>query len=159
MRYRLFARIAFGLFLTGIASTVLAGLTYAIRPTVSAVKSSSPTEFEITYEWYIDFTPTSDNKVYVHFTDSNGVVKFKDEFMPDPAMTKWGKGKVKLAARKVTIPEKVSGPFEIRMGTMNPDNGAHDAIAGSSAPGELKIRVGKIKIDDGKVVFEEIKPN
>lgn len=142
----------------GFESIASAGATWAISPFVAGVKSSSPSEFEITYEWSVSSTPTEDRWVYVHFTDSKGVIKFKDEFEPDPAMTKWkqGKEKVKLASRKVKIPKEQSGPFEIRMGTFNKENGVRDAIFGPS-DGDLRIKVGQIKADDGKVVFEDLK--
>jgi hypothetical protein len=139
----------------GSGAPARAGLTFAIQPTVAEVKSSSPTEFEITYEWSVDFTPSADRRVYVHFTDANGVIRFKDEYLPDPPTSKWTKGKVKLPPRKVTVPEKLTGPFEIRMGTMD-DSGNHDAIAGSSAAGELRIRVGQIKVEGDKVVFKPL---
>jgi hypothetical protein len=141
----------------GFGSIAFAGATWAIRPTVAGVKSLSPSEFEIVYEWIVDITPTADSWVYVHFTDSEGVIKFKEEFEPDPAMTKWAKGKVKLARRTVKIPEGLSGPFEIRMGTFDKKNGVRDAIYGAD-DGKLRIRVGKIKVEGEKVVFEEPKP-
>lgn len=143
----------------GFGSTAIAGATWAIRPYVAEVKSSSPTEFEITYEWWVGSTPTLDQTVYVHFTDSKGVIKFKEEFEPDPATTKWPKTKekerVKLASRKVKIPENLSGPFEIRMGTRHKDNKINDAIFGPS-DNLLRVKVGQIKVDGGKVVFEEL---
>ena len=140
----------------GSGSTAMAGATFAIRPTVASVKSSSPIEFEITSEWLIDVTPSADRKVYVHFTDSKGEIKFKDEFDPDPVSSKWAKGKLKLKSRTVKIPEKLAGPFEIRMGTMD-QNGIRDAVFGAS-DGELRIRVGQIKVEGGKVVFEDLGP-
>jgi len=145
----------------GFGSTAIAGATCAIRPYVAEVKSSSPTEFEITYEWWVGSTPTVDRTVYVHFTDSKGVIQFKDEFEPDPATSKWPKGRtdkerVKLASRKVKIPEKLSGPFEVRMGTRNKEYKINDAIYGPS-DNLLRVKVGQIKVDSGKVVFEELK--
>jgi hypothetical protein len=147
----------------GIASTANAGASLAIRPYVAEVKSSSPTEFEITYEWWVGSTPGVDVLVYVHFTDSKGKIMFKDEFERDPASSKWPKGmekkdRVKLAARKVKIPKDLSGPFEIRMGTRGKENKINDAIFGPSDD-LFRVMVGQIKVEGGKVVFEELKSN
>ncbi len=144
----------------GFESIATAGASLAIRPYVAEVKSSSPTEFEITYEWWVGSTPGVDQHVYVHFTDSKGVIQFKDEFEPDPATSKWPKGKkgdrVKLASRKVKIPENLSGPFEIRMGTRNKEYKINDAISGP-ADDLFRVKVGRIKVEGGKIVFEELK--
>jgi hypothetical protein len=143
----------------GFGSTASAGASLAIRPYVAEVKSSSPTEFEITYEWWVGSTPTVDQIVYVHFTDLDGKIKFKEEFEPDPATSKWPKGKekerVKLASRKVKIPEGLTGPFDIRMGTRSKEYKINDAIFGPS-DNLFRVKVGQIKVEGGKVVFEDL---
>jgi hypothetical protein len=157
LRFEMLAIAALFVTMESVAS---AGFTFAIEPFVAEVKSSSPTEFEITYEWWVGFVPTADRKVFVHFTDSKGKVLFKDEFTPDPALTKWPQSKdgkrIKLPARKVKIPEKLSGPFEIRMGTRPDNNTGNDAIMGANDD-QLRVRVGQVKVEDGKVVFEKRK--
>lgn len=112
-----------------------AGFTFVIESFVADVTSSSATEFKITDEWWLGSHRPPTEKVFVDFNDVTGVVRFSDEFSPDPALTKWPQSKdgkrVKLAPRKVKIPEKLTGPFEIRMGTRPDNKTGNDAILGA----------------------------
>ncbi|SFI86734.1 hypothetical protein [Planctomicrobium piriforme] len=136
----------------GLSTAVWAEDKVEVEPTVKEVKSSSESEFEITYEWKVTESPKADWTSYVHFTDENGEIKFQDDHEPSPETSKWKVGMVKDGPNTVSIPDGLTGTFEIRMGLYKVDGGERAELNGKGDE-ELRILVGKVKVADGKVVF------
>jgi hypothetical protein len=139
------------------ASVVLCGPLLAadkvkVEPTVAKVESSSESEFEITYEWKVTEAPKKDWTIYIHFLDDAGEVKFQDDHDPSPGTSSWKVGKTKDGRDTVGIPDGLTGVFEIRMGLYDVSSGDRAELNGK-ADDELRVKVGKIKVANGKVTF------
>jgi hypothetical protein len=132
-----------------------------IEPSVKSVKSGGPGMFEITYEWKIAREFEQDWRVFVHFTDGDGVNIFQNDHDPIPTTTQWVPGKLRLGPNQVKFPEGLSGTFEIRMGLFEMDRGdgvpRGRATLDGNGDGEKRIIVGKITIVDGEVEYLPVK--
>ncbi len=125
----------------------------ALRPAVAAVKQTGPRQFEIRYRWTVDQTPTNDWRVFVHFTDAAGAIKFQNDYEPPTPVSQWPPGAVSHGPFPVSVPEGLSGTFPIRMGLFRPANGQRAQLTAPQADDRACL-VGQLKVSGGGVEFE-----
>ena len=140
------------LFLAGLllAASATAGEKVAAQPSVKAVSSSSGAEFDITYNWKVTEPPKGEWRVFVHFTDEKGEVKFQGDYDPGSATSAWQPGNVTEGPLTVGIPDGTTGTFDIRIGLYNDHTRAE--LPGPNDD-QLRVLAGKIKVTADKVEF------
>jgi hypothetical protein len=91
-------------------------------------------------------------RVFVHFTDREGEIKFQDDHVISVPSAKWKKGQVILdGPRTVSVPEKASGLFEVRVGMLH---GSQRLALTGRDDGEHRYRVGVVRVSDKGVSFQ-----
>ncbi len=133
-------------------ATTQAAEKLGLEPSIKEIKSSSASEFTITYKWKVTETPKADWRVFVHFTDDKGEIKFQDDHEASPGTSQWKPGDTTQGPNTVAVPDGMTGTFEIRMGLFNEASGDRAQLKGKD-DGTARIAVGKIKVGDGKVEF------
>lgn len=130
---------------------------HGLEPRVKAVETVDGGAFDITYEWHVGRQQEEDWRVFVHFTDANGVIVFQNDHDAVPPVASWEPGRVLRGPHRVQIPEGFAGTVEIRMGLYqrNETDGGTSVRAelDGADDGERRIVVGRLEIDAGKVVF------
>jgi len=128
---------------------------YGIEPTVKSITSTGPGEFEITYEWRVAKKLDHNWRVFVHFTDLEGQIRFQNDHDPEPGTTQWETGKIQQGPFKVKIPDGLEGEFQIRMGLYDqekPGEGSRGRreLDGKD-DGERRIVVGRLRVGDATI--------
>lgn len=125
----------------------------ALRPAVAEVKQTGPREFTINYRWRVDKTPADDWRVFVHFCDAAGEIKFQNDYAPPEPTSKWSPGEVRHGPFTVSVPDGLSGVFNVRIGLFRPASGQR-AVLTARQDGERTVLAGKLAVNDGKIEFE-----
>jgi len=125
----------------------------ALWPSVAEFKAVGPRRFEMTYQWRIDKTPTDDWRVFVHFTDASGAIKFQNDYQPPVPSSKWPVGIVKHGPMTVSVPENLAGTFEVRMGLFQTAAGER-ALLEEMTSRDRTVLVGRLKVTAEKISFE-----
>jgi hypothetical protein len=123
-----------------------------LRPAIADLKQTAPDRFSVTYQWSVKETPPTNWRVFVHFTDQAGNIKFQNDHAPT---TRWQPGEVRQGPFEVIVPTGLTGIFEIRMGLFRSLNGSRAALEGP-LDGESRCRVGRVKIDSDKITFQPL---
>jgi hypothetical protein len=129
----------------------------ALRPAVAEVRPSGPRRFTVSYRWTVDKTPTEDWRVFVHFTDAAGQIKFQNDHAPTPPVSQWPTGEVRQGPFTVTVPEGLRGTFNVRMGLFQSPNGSR-ALLTARQDAERTVTVGKLVVRADTVEFEPATP-
>jgi hypothetical protein len=125
------------------------------KPSVGSVKRVDQSTFSITYEWDIRKPIEDAWRVFVHFTDASGNIKFQNDHDPIPPTTEWKPPKVVIGPLSVRIPEGITGTFEIRMGLFKPPQGERARLRGVD-DGQRRCIVGRLHVSATEVKFEPI---
>jgi hypothetical protein len=123
-----------------------------VLPGIERLTPKPPKEFEITYRWAVnDRVPANVTWTFVHFTDSEGVIKFQDDHALPVPSAKWKKGAVILdGPRTVKVPEDLSGVFDVRVGLL----ADHERLALLGRDDrERRYMVGKMRISEKGISF------
>ncbi len=129
------------------------GAPLNLRPSVAEVKPEGPRRFRILYRWHVGKPPAEDWRVFVHFTDAKGSIKFQNDHAPEPPTSRWKAGEVDQGPFAVNVPDGLSGTFEIRAGLYRPDSMARARLKGKD-DGERRVVLGKIAAGPSGVTFE-----
>ena len=123
-----------------------------VEPSIKAVTLTESGEFEITYEWEVKKKMDHDWRIYVHFTDLKGYIKFQNDHDAEPSTSQWEIGKVQQGPKKVKIPEGFEGDVQIRMGLYDPEMPGAGSKGRKELAGtpdlERRIIVGRLLIGD-----------
>ena len=125
----------------------------AVTPSVLDFKQTGPRQFSITYRWQVQKTPPADYHIFVHFTDPAGKIKFQGDHLPKSGTGSWKPGDVQQGPFTVSIPEGLTGPFDVRIGlfqTMSSPRALFPGINDS----ERRCNLGKLQVADQKITFE-----
>lgn len=125
------------------------------QPSVLSVESVGDGQFRITYQWLVSKPVDEDWRVFVHFTDAAGNIKFQNDHDPTPPTSKWQPQKVIIGPLTVRIPEGVSGTFDVRIGLYKPPQGERARLRGID-DGQRRYIAGKLHIKAGEVKFEPV---
>jgi len=127
--------------------------TLDVRPGVADLKQTAPRQFEISYRWTVEKAPTNDWRVFVHFTDRSGNIKFQNDHDPAPSVSAWQPGEVSQGPFTVTVPPGLAGTFNVRMGLFRPQDGRRALLQGRDN-GERSYLVGRLTIEADKIAFQ-----
>lgn len=126
----------------------------SLRPAVANVTSTGPRRFRITYSWTADRPISGDYRVFVHFAESAETILFQNDHTPQPPLNEW-KGTVNEGPFDVTVPEKVNGRIQVRMGLFSPKTGERLRLEGSEGA-QSSYLVGHLNIAGDAVQFEPL---
>jgi hypothetical protein len=124
-----------------------------IHPAVSEVRTTGARQFQVSYRWQVEKDPSKDYRVFVHFTDQAGNIKFQNDHEPALPSSQWRPGKIEQGPFTVGIPDGLKGTFHIRMGLFDPGSGQRARLAGAP-DGDRSQLVGKLLVKDDQVQFE-----
>jgi hypothetical protein len=127
-----------------------------LSPLVAKLEAVGPRRFTISYRWTVQTTPKNPWQVFVHFTDSDGNIKFQGDYRPDPPVSAWKPGEVQQGPFMVSVPEGLNGTFEIRMGLFQPGTGERAVLSGLTTH-ERACVVGKLVVDRDRIELQPIK--
>jgi len=129
----------------------------ALRPVVAEVKQTGPRQVSISYRWRVDKTPAEDWRVFVHFCDAAGNIKFQNDYAAPEPTSQWSPGEVRHGPFIVTVPEGLGGNFNVRIGLFDPASGQR-AILAARQDGERTVLAGKLSLQEGSIKFEAATP-
>ena len=122
-----------------------------IAPQLPTVKAKGSDKFEITYGWLV-LKSTSDNwHAFVHFTDPQGKILFQNDYAPTPPTSQWKPGLIRQGPFVVTVPRNVQGPFEIRVGFFNREQGTRAPLALVEQSRQCKL--GSLQTTNNTITF------
>ena len=101
----------------------------------------------------VEKAPGADWRVFVHFTDADGNIKFQNDHEPAPPTSRWPVGGVGQGPFSIAVPEGLAGTFDVRMGLFQPATGQRASLAGAR-DGERSQLVGKLNVNAEKIEFE-----
>jgi hypothetical protein len=130
----------------------------ALRPTVAELKQTGPRQFSISYRWEVEKTPNEAWRVFVHFCDAGGDIKFQNDYAPPQPTSQWLSGEVRHGPFTVTVTEGLSGVFNVRLGLFDPASGQR-AVLTARQDGERTVLAGKLTVRDGGIEFEAAPPS
>jgi len=130
----------------------------ALHPSVAGLKQTGPRQFSIRYRWSVEAVPGADWRVFVHFTDSAGDIKFQNDYTPGTKMSAWQPGEVSDGPFTVNVPEGLRGTFNVRMGLYQSPLGQRALFTGASAD-DRSCLAGELKVANGQIQFEPAKPS
>ncbi len=125
-----------------------------IAPSVQKFEIKGPRKFEITYEWKVSGQLKGKWKIFTHFTDSIGSIKFQNDYDPKPQVIKWKKGIIKQGPFVVTVPNNLEGKFDVMTGMYGAKNGTRAVLQGNR-DGEGRYKIGSIIINKNDIKFEQ----
>lgn len=126
----------------------------ALRPGVAEVKQTGPRQFSIRYQWAVEKPVEGDWRVFVHFTDNAGNIRFQDDHEPRPPVAQWRPGTVSQGPFTVAVPEGLSGAYNVRLGLFKDLSGGGRARLLGQDDGQHRYLAGKLKVTGDKVEFE-----
>lgn len=124
-----------------------------LRPSIAQLAPAGPRRFTVTYQWDVEQAPAQDWRVFVHFTDAAGVIKFQNDHAPRPALPAWKPGTVTQGPFTVTVPEGLTGTFQVRIGLFDTPQGQRPPLPGSS-PSDQSLLLGKLRVTGDQIQFE-----
>ena len=124
-----------------------------LRPGIAEVNQVGPRRFQITYLWKVARPTSGDWRVFVHFTDADGNIRFQNDHEPHPPVAQWQAGEIRQGPFVVTVPEGLAGTFSVRMGLFRPADGQR-AILDGLRNGERSYLVGTLTVTTDKVEFK-----
>ncbi len=122
----------------------------ALRPEPPQVTPQGPRQFRISYRWRVEKPLLADWHIFVHFTDSEGHIRFQGDYQPMPPTSRWAVGEVPQGPFTVSVPEGLTGIFDIRVGLYRPSTGERALLLGSH-DGERRMIIGRLKVSPGRV--------
>lgn len=125
----------------------------SLRPTVATVVQTAPRQFRITYSWSVTHPPTNDWRVFVHFTDASGAIKFQSDYTPPVPVPQWPVGEARHGPFSIEVPEGLTGVFGIRAGLFQPESGQRALLLGRRDE-ERRCRLGRLRVTADKIAFE-----
>jgi hypothetical protein len=123
------------------------------RPAVAELRQTGPRRFTVTYRWTLEARTTNDWRVFVHFTDDEGNIKFQNDHDPKEPTSRWRPGSVEQGPFTVTVPEGLKGTFDIRTGLFQPPRGGRAALIGAP-DGDLSQGIGRLRLVADRIEFE-----
>jgi hypothetical protein len=126
-----------------------------MQPAVASFEQTGPRQFRIAYDWTVKKGIAEDWAIFVHFTDARGQIKFQGDHRPGSPVSKWQPGTLRQGPFTVTIPQGLSGTFDIRIGMHQPDKNTRAQLLGPKDR-ERRCLLGQINVTGEKIEF--IKP-
>jgi hypothetical protein len=126
-----------------------------VRPGQAECKQTAPGKFQMTYHWTVTKVPATNWNVFVHFTDSADKIKFQADYEPQPLTSKWAEGEVVNGPFTVSVPEGLSGNFNLRVGLFQPATGQRASLQAESED-DRSYLIGKLNVANEKISFEPV---
>lgn len=124
-----------------------------VRPLVSEVQARDPRSFEIRYAWEVERPPDKDWRVFVHFCDESGQIRFQNDHDPIPPTSQWPTGRVMQGPFVVSVPPGLQGRFSVRLGWYRPSDGSRAWLQGPM-DGERRVRAGHLMVEGDRIRWE-----
>ncbi len=129
------------------------GTSLSLQPSVASVTPLGPRRFQIAYTWKVARPATGNWRVFVHFTDADGNIKFQNDYEPQPPVSQWQAGQVSQGPFTVTIPQDLSGTFNVRTGLFQPASGQRANLEGLRGS-DRSYQVGVLAVTADSVAFQ-----
>jgi len=128
-------------------------ISLSVTPSIEKVEQRGTGKFEITYRWDAGGKVNSNLRVFVHFLDSSGAIRFQNDHEPSVPTSKWETGTiVREGPFEMEIPEGLKGTFQIVMGLFNPVTGERAILKGEDT-GQRRYSAGFIEVKGDKITF------
>ena len=126
----------------------IAGRQIRIRPTVAEVRPGTARRLELALDWQVDDPIPEGYRPFIHFVDTAGEIVFQGSYDLN-AVSRQETGRLRLPVT-AQVPEarKVGESFELRVGLYPPGRNAPRLAILGADDGELRIRLGTVKIVD-----------
>ena len=123
-----------------------------LRPSVAQFKPAEARRFGITYRWNVEQPVSKDWRVFVHFTDASGNIKFQNDHVPQVAMSAWTKGMIEDGPFTVTVPEGLQGSFKVQIGLFDTALSQRAPLVGTGR--DRSVVLGKLTVAGDRLEFE-----
>ncbi|RME96169.1 MAG: hypothetical protein D6766_01385 [Verrucomicrobia bacterium] len=125
----------------------------AVRPLPPEARPLGPDHFRFAWRWRVDRPPAGDWRVFVHFTDAAGTIRFQNDHEPATPTSRWQPGVVASGTFEVRVPPGTTGPVEVRVGLYQPASGTRARLAAPD-DGERRVRLGRLIREGARWRFE-----
>lgn len=115
----------------------------AIRPLPPQVEPLGPERFRFAWRWQIEHSPATDWRVFVHFTDTAGTIRFQNDHDPRLPTSRWQPGEVVSGTFELAVPPGMPEAIDVRVGLFHPFSGRRARLAVGD-DGERRVRVGRL---------------
>lgn len=122
-------------------------------PAIRELKPVGSRRFAVTYRWNVEQPPAEDWRVFVHFTDAGGAIKFQNDHAPEPALSQWKTGPVDQGPFTVTVPEGLTGTFQVRIGLFDTPASKRALLIGAPE-GDRSLLLGQLRVSAERIEFE-----
>ncbi len=114
-----------------------------------------------TWQWEVNGpvkVAQGDWRVFVHFTDNSGAIKFQADYEPSAPPAKWNSGRLRHGPFVVTVPNGMSGTYAIRMGLFERESGQRAQLQGRDN-NERSYLVGRVRIEGSTIQYQPLQPS
>jgi len=127
---------------------------FDITPSVAEIVPIGPRKLRISYQWDVNELPPADDwRIFVHFTEPSGEIRFQGDYTPP---LPWTKGTVRHGPFAVIVPAQCTGVFEVRVGFFHAQHHGRLWIRGLQDE-ERRCRLGKLHVTpNGEIKFEPL---
>lgn len=132
-----------------------------MRPGVASLKQSGSRQITAAYGWEVGGPvrlEPGDWRVFVHFVDSTGAIKFQGDYEPVSPPDQWQHGEQRHGPFVITVPEVAAGSYAIRMGLFERNSGRRALLRGRDN-GERSYLVGRLRVAPGNLEFQPLEPS
>jgi len=128
-----------------------------IRVALESIEPAGERRFVFKFRWDAASPAPLALRVFVHFVDANGEIRFQGDHAPSVPVTTW-KGVVYTTATVTIPPEFQAGSqFDVRIGFWDPATGARYLPEGPE-DGTKRIRLGSIRLEEGGLAWTPFDP-
>jgi hypothetical protein len=126
-----------------------------IRVSVARVDQIAPRRLVMTFRWEAEEPAPEALRVFVHFVDAAGNIKFQGDHNPIPPANLW-QGVVETSVQ-VNVPDLPATMFGVRIGLYNPQTGQRYLPEGPD-DGARRIHLGDLKVEADRTSFTSFDP-
>jgi len=128
------------------------------RVSLESLEPAGTRRFTFRFRWEADAPALLPLRVFVHFVDSTGAIRFQGDYAPPVPTTAW-QGTVFTSAT-VTIPEELyqaDQVFDVRIGLFDPATGARYLPLGQD-DGTRRVRLGSVTVEPPGLKWTPFEP-
>jgi len=141
-------------------NTTLEAGRLPLSAAIASLEQTGPRHLTATWQWDVNGpleTGPGDWRVFVHFTDNSGTIKFQADYEPPSPPANWKTGGLRHGPFAITVPDGLSGTYAIRMGLFERESGRRALLQGRDN-NERSYLVGRIRIDGSTIQYQPLQP-
>lgn len=132
-----------------------------LTASIASLEQTGPRHITATWQWEVNGpvkVAQGDWRVFVHFTDNSGAIRFQADYEPSGPPAKWNSGRLRHGPFVITVPDGVSGTYAVRMGLFESESGQRALLQGRDN-NERSYLVGRVRIEGSTIQYQPLQPS